>query len=215
MRIDDDVGALPALCEWHIHFRNNVANGSLLPVTTTEFIPDDRLAKCANANFANDVSVPVALRVILVDVAVFCCPVHFTCVFVFDYFCVVVPVFLDGHDLAHNNVTIFNDGIFRNNALAIQFRIISKLHSLCFGGIRPAANFLVAVDFLVLVLFGVINGRAEQTAVDCALVYKDAVFLIITGVAHNCNDDGCAGWNLVELYHAHDAGINQRTHWVR
>ena len=161
MGIDDDVGALSALCEWHIHFRNNVADGSLLPVTTTEFIPDDRFTKRANANFANDVPVPVALRVILVDVAVFCCPVHFTGVFVFDYFCVVVPVFLDGHHLTHDNVAIFNDGIFRNNALAIQFRIISKLHSFCFCRIRPAANFLVTVDFLVLVLFGVINGCTE------------------------------------------------------
>ena len=212
--IDDDVGALAAFCEWHIHFWNNVSDGTLLSVTTAEFISDDRFTKGANADFANDVSVAVAFHVVSIDVGIFGSPVHFADVFVFDEFGVIVAIFLDGNDFPHDDVAVFDDGVFGDDALAIEFAVVSEFHSFCFRGIGFASDFLIAVEFLVLVFFGVVDGCAEQTAVDCALVYENTVFLVVAGVTHDCDDDGGAGWDFVEFNHTHDAGIYEGAHRV-
>ena len=117
--IDDDVGALAAFREWHVHFGDDVSDGALLTVTTAEFISDDGFTKCANADFTDDVSVAVAFHVVSIDVGIFGCPVHFADVFVFDEFGVVVAVFLDGNDFPHDDISVFDDGVFGDDALAI------------------------------------------------------------------------------------------------
>ena len=139
---------------------------------------------------------------------------HFADVFVFDEFGVIVAVFLDGNDFPHDDVSVFDDGIFGDDALAVQFAVVSELHSFCFRGIGFAADFLVAVEFLVLVFFGVINGRAEQAAINCALVNENTVFLVVAGITHDCDDDRRAGRNFVQFNHAHDAGIYERAHGI-
>ena len=213
VRVDDDVGTQPLRRERHVAFRDDVAQRALLPVPRAELVPDDRLSQSAHLHLANAVPLPIPLQEIAVNVGLLVRAIRAALILVFQHFGGVVPV--DRHHLRNDDVAVLHQRVFRHHALGIHFFIIPEFHALGFGGVGLAAHLFIPVDLLVLVLFGVVNHRLKQAAINGALVHQHAVLLVVARVRHDRHDDGPPRRNLVQLEHAHDARVHQRTRRVR
>ena len=209
MRIDNNVGANAVLRKGHIPLGNDIANRAFLSHSATHFITNHRFAKCANADFTEAVSFSIAVNITLVNITLLRCVIDATDVLIFDDFGGVVSVVLDWDDLSHNDIAILNKRIHWHNPALIQLVVIPELHPLRLGCVGVASDFLVAVDFLVLVLLRMINRGGEHPAVNGALIHENGVFLIVSRIRHNRDDEGRAGGDFRELNHLHEAGIHE------
>ena len=162
MRINNNIRSCAITHEWHILLWNNISHCSFLPVATREFITNHRFSHCAKSHFRKTVPIAVSIDIILVNVHFFRGTEYLALVFVLNDLCMVVSVLLNGRDFRNNNIAVFNQRILRNNAFAVDFIVIPELHSFGLARVGFTPDFFVAVDFLlVLVFFGMINGRLE------------------------------------------------------
>ena len=99
------------------------------------------------------------------------------------------PVLLSLSDLANNNIVPadLNSGL--NETVEIEFIICTGLSAGSFPSseIRDAKYF---ISFLAVIV-GTEEDRSEEPSVNSTLVQHNGIFLVVTGVAGNC-DNGIA-----------------------
>ena len=209
--INDDIWSNTIRSIRHIALWNNISNGTLLTVPRRELVANDWLPHRSKTHLGKLVSIAIPVNVILVYKRLFRSAENLALVLILDKLGMVIAIFLDGCNLGNNNITIFHKSVLWNDTAAVYLVIISKLHSLGLGGVRLATNFLVAVDFLlVLILFRMINGGDKETTVKRTLIEKQRVLLIVSRVGHNRDNYVCTRRDLIQLDHIHDTRIHER-----
>ena len=130
MRVDDDIGAHSVGGEWHIFFRDDISYSTFLSVARRELITDNWLARSADANLCNTISVTIAVNEILIYIRLLGCAMNLAMVFVFNELGMVVAIFLDGDNFCNNNIAIFNKCIFRNETFVVDLVVVAEFHTL-------------------------------------------------------------------------------------
>ena len=131
MRINNNIWFQSISCKWHITFWNNITNCSFLSVTRTKFITNYRLSNGACFYLRKIISFPISIYKILINICVFICFTHFTLVFIFNQFRMVVFIFFYRNYFGNNDIPIFNKSVFWYKTTTIQFIIVRHFHPLC------------------------------------------------------------------------------------
>ena len=168
-------------------------------MTTRKFIPNYRFTCNTNPRFCKIASIPVSSRVILINIRFFCCAETFALIFVFDYFCRIIPIFFDWNNFGNNNIAVFDFRIFRDKSMCVQFVVIAVFDGFGFGGIGFTPNDFISNNIFIFIFFGVIDGGQKQSTVDGGFIDQHAILLIVSGVRHNGHMNLASRRNTVEL----------------
>lgn len=213
MGVNDNVGSQSVGGVGHIFFGDDVSGGSFLSGSAAEFVSDDGVAEDAKSCACDVKSVSVFVDDVAVDPGFFGGGEDFTVVFEFDGVVWVVSVF-DGDNFADDDVLSVGGEtcVFGDESGVVEFvvDVFSEFEALGDAWVGFASYFFVSVDFLfVFVLFGFVEDDLEESAVDGALVEKDGVFLVVSGVSHDGDGDGASGGHAWELEEVEDACVDE------